>query len=450
MKLVKRALLVALALAMALSAAACGGNGGSGSGSGGGEVKPADTSYIVDGKINNENLIKMMPTQYKGSTIKFYNWYDPYKLEQEGVIIDEFQEKFGVKVEMIYGEYNMYNDYLAGLMATGDAPDVMRMLAPSAAMLQALQPIKNTGFVFDESVWSKYTADTYTVDGVCYGVNLINTSMFIPYLVLYNTDTMKNMGFDDPYELWEKDKWTWDAFASMCRTWVKQGSDYYGCNMWPRSAVASSAGKSFCSFDGKQWKFSDTDKTLTACWQFTLQGIKDRIFGGDRDSVDATDQRTLFAICDGTGVAVSSTNNYMRKLKAKGKFGFAPIPRWKDSEYYVVDDNYLAYGVCKGCANPGPVPYFLAYYLNLDNYNDDGKQYFINDKAAKMMEKLRTEYKRSGEMTLEICKADQKWFPNTMFNECEPGQIATYIETWKPVISRCFDIHNEVLKNLEK
>lgn len=449
MKTVKRALLVVLALAMALSAAACGGNGGSGSGSGNGPSKPADTSYIVDGKINNENLIAMMPKELKGTTIKFYNWYDPYELEQEGTIIDEFQEKFGVKVDLVLAEYQTYNDYLAGLMATGDAPDVMRMLAPSAAMLKALQPLKNSGFIFDESVWHKDTMDFYSVDGIAYGTNLINTAFYNPDVIFYNSATMKEMGYDDPYEMWKKGTWTWDAFNKMCKDWIKQGSDYYGAEMWPRGAVPLSAGKDLVEYDGKNWKLSITDETLLAAWRFTTQGVKDRVFGGLRDTMDASDQKTLFTILDATGLAKSSTNNYFRKIKAKGNLGFAPLPKWKNQEYITVCGEYLAYGFCKGCKNIQAAPYFLAYFMNMDNYVDDGKEYWINQKAADMMATIRT-YPQICEMSLEIGKADQKWFPNDVYNNSEPAQLITYLQSYEPVMQRCLDIHNETVKNVEK
>ena len=79
-----------------------------------------------------------------------------------------------------------------------------------------------------------------------------------PLLITYNRSLCEENGLDDPYELYKKDKWDWDAFMDMMKTFVsnaKDGETRYGINGWFGQAMVQSTGETFVKYDGS--KFSN-------------------------------------------------------------------------------------------------------------------------------------------------------------------------------------------------
>lgn len=307
--ILKKSLLIMLAVAMVLSCAACAGggsnNGGSGTaGAGGVDISKYGAELPV---LDTNAVISNMPSDLKGTTIKFYNWYDPYERE-EGNVIKAFEEATGVKVELVQGgSYENYNAYLAGLMATGDAPDVMRLKQNAPSQLQVLQPIDVTGFDFSDPAWDKTTMDLYSLNGKCYGVNLSYTPFFLPVVCFYNSKVMDEFGYEDPYKLWQKGEWTWDKLKEMCTDWCKQGTDYVGCYLLPFTAVGLTAGVDAVKFENNTYSSNITDATYLNTWKFTLEGVKGNIFGGNESNFELANPTQLFAFMDATAVQTSSS-----------------------------------------------------------------------------------------------------------------------------------------------
>lgn len=50
--------------------------------------------------------------------------------------------------------------------------------------------------------------------------------------VIYNRDTIEELGFDDPAELFEKGEWTWEAFQEMLEAFVDPENGKYGIDGW--------------------------------------------------------------------------------------------------------------------------------------------------------------------------------------------------------------------------
>ena len=154
-KTITRILALALALSMVACLAACGGNTQTGSGSSNGE----GSNFSADNAFDTDAFIASMPSELKGTTIKFLNWYDVDARAAEKANVEAFEAASGVNVEVLKVEWGKaYNDKLAGLVATGDAPDVIRMSAPKMAWMKALQPISNPGYDFSDKAWNDVVA----------------------------------------------------------------------------------------------------------------------------------------------------------------------------------------------------------------------------------------------------------------------------------------------------
>ena len=149
----KKSFAILLVIAMVLTLGACAGDSGNEQ-SGDTGAKNEDIK-LDEYDLDSDAVLAAMPAELKGTTIKFLNWYDPMQREEK-TVIEAFEEKSGIDVEIIIKGYGPeYAASLASMVATGDSPDVIRMLAPKAANLKALQPVSVTGFDFSDKAWDK-------------------------------------------------------------------------------------------------------------------------------------------------------------------------------------------------------------------------------------------------------------------------------------------------------
>lgn len=354
-KTLKRILSVMLVIVLALSVAACG------------------DSY----ELNSEAILKKIPSELKGTTIKFANWYNPDDRGEEGKVIDAFEEMTGIKVEVIQLPYATFVQDVAALVEAGNAPDVVRIKYPSPKRLEYLQPIEEaTGFDFSSKAWDETIKNMYTYNGKCYAVNTVKTPFSSPSFLFYNTATMQARGYEDPFELWKKGEWTWEKFEAMCKDWVAQGDNYYGAYL--NQPVTATTGNDIVMRKGNLVELDITNASAMKTWKYQEDGAANRIFAKDNKGFDENEQTKLFATSDAT--ATQSWSGSFKKTRVKGTLACVPYPTNGNlDEYYLPMQENLGFGVCKGAKNAKAVPYFLAYILDIDNYNLEDKNFFENE-----------------------------------------------------------------------
>ncbi len=437
----KRIIAVILALAMIMCLAACGGNSGKDDdGNKGGAGVTAKDAFDTDG------FIASMPSELRGTTIQFLNWYNPDDRAEEKTVIEAFEAASGINVEVIYTEYgNDYNDKLAGLVATGSAPDVIRMSEPKAGWMKYMQPIVNTGYDFSDKAWNNDVKELYSVNGVQYAANLSYTPFVLFQTIVYHTDTMEEFGFEDPWELYKKGEWTWQKLEEMCKTWIKQGPDYYGVATAHYSMVAETTGVDFVSYDGKQWNMDLYNSELLDIWRYTLENRENRIFVQSTNTTfDAVKHKALFAYTDSTGLELSSIFN--KKIKQRGVFAAAPMPKYEGKDYYAGVTELVGWGVPIGAKNPKAVPYFISWYGNLAKYDLDAL--YVDEQSRAVYEALVQEPNRFISMTSTIFDFDANPFVWYLFNHAASSQITTFIQQQE---YKCLDKltqHNDVLSRM--
>ena len=445
MKPIKRILALALALALSLGLAACGGNGNAENNAnvGGGNSISADDAFDTDA------FIASMPNELKGTTIKFLNWYDPYKFGQEGQVIDAFKTATGINVEMIVAEDGApYAEKLAGLVATGDAPDIYAMEAPSAHFMKYAQPIaKATGYDFTDPAWSTTVKEYYSVDGQLYAANLSYTPFARLYTVVYNKQIMEEFGFSDPWQLYKEGKWTWQEMEKMSAEFIKQGPDYYGIGLTAFDAVATTRGLDFMKYNGKQWELNLYDADVLEAWRWTLEKKSERILVQGTNTVfDAAKPKCLFTISNTAGLEKMSTWN--SKIKKYGNFAAAPMPYFEGTDAYQMISELNAFAVPIGAKNPKAVPYFISYFCNLAKYDVDEYYYDAQSKEV-MMEVLGSE-KKFFNTSSETFRFDANPFAWNLFNNGTAAQISTFIQSMEYRCQDNLNQLNEVLANVQK
>ncbi len=440
-KIIKRTLSVMLALAVVLSLSACGGSTGNGStnaGTTGGNASA--TAFDTDG------FIASMPAELKGTTVKFLNWYNPDDRAAEKANIEAFEQLSGINVEVIAPEYKLYTDKLAGLVATGESPDVIRMSEPRAPWMKTLQPITNTGYDFADKAWNEEVKEIYSVNGVQYAANLSYTPFLIFPTIIYHTDTMEEWGFEDPWELWQKDEWTWEKMDEMSKEWIKQGPDYYGLATVNFEMPAATMGLDFLSYDGSQWNMDLYNADLLDVWKYIVEGREQRYsVQGTNTTFDNVKHKALFSYCDSTGL--ESSSEYGNKLKKRGVWGVAPAPKHADKEYHLSVLELVAWGVPIGAKNPKAVPYFISHYANLDKY--DTNTFFYNEQAKAVFEDMVNQPNRFLAMASTVFDADpDKAVVWSIYNRAPSSQITTYIQEKEYICQDQLRQLNEVLQKM--
>ena len=443
-KTIKRILALALALSMVACLAACGGNTTTGSGSSNSE----GSNFSADNAFDTDAFIASMPSELKGTTIKFLNWYDVDARAAEKANIEAFEAASGVNVEVLNVEWGKaYNDKLAGLVATGDAPDVIRMSAPKMAWMKALQPISNTGYDFSDKAWNEEVKRLYSVDGIQYAANLSYTPFILFSVVAYYTTDMEEFGFEDPWELWKKGEWTWDKMNEMSDQWIKQGADYYGYATVKFDAMPSTAGMDFVAYDGKQWSMNLYESDLISMWTKVIEDREARLsVQGTNTTFGATKHKALFAYVDSTSLEASS--QYHNKMKQRGVWGVAPTPKVAGKDYYVPVTELVAWGVPIGAKNPKAVPYFISWYGNLAKY--DTNAFFYNEQTKALFEDMVSQPNRFLNFSAELFAFDSNPMVWHLYNNAASSQITTFIQQQEYRCQDKLNQMNDVLVNMNK
>ena len=424
---IKRTLALVAVLAIALSAAACGGSKDGGASAGGANL--GEKNNVSEFAIDSDAVLATMPEELKGTTIEFLNWYDP-DAREEKVVIDEFEQKTGITVTYRLVDYSKYINTVSGLISVGETPDVMRVKKAEIGALKLLQPISEaTGFDFSDKAWDKEIMDMYSVNGKCYGANLVYTPFFLPGMIFYNTETMEEMGFEDPYELWKQGKWTWEKLKEMCTTWVNQGTEYTGANLYA-TAWAMTVNADFVKYDGSQYTLDLNNQKAIEKWKWVQEGVKNNLFTNLNDGFDQAQQKLLFSSMDAT--AVQQSSGYFNKTRLRKQLAGVAYPVWEGEKYYLPMMENIAFCIPKAAKNPKAVPYFIAYMANFANYNQGVGEggFFFNEQVKECYLELMTLPNRATALGNEVFSATGEisnayW---NMYFKVDPTQLQTWLQ----------------------
>ena len=448
--ILKRTLALIAVLAIAVSAAACNGNDKGNGGSGAGGNSSVETLNMEEYILDSDAMLATMPEELKGTTIEFLSWYDPDEHEEKDVI-DAFEQKTGITVTYRVVDYQGYVETVSGLISVGETPDVMRVKTAEIGALKLLQPISEaTGYDFSDKAWDKEIMDMYSVNGKCYGTNLVYTPYFLPTLLFYNTKTMEEMGFEDPYELWKQGKWTWGKLKEMCTTWVNQGTEYTGANLWGTAWAATANDADFVKYDGSKFELDLNNQLALDKWKWVQEGVKNNLFTNLNDGFDQAQQKLLFATMSASNVQMST--DYFSKTRRREQLACVAYPVWEDQEYALPFTEHLGFCVPKGAKNAKAVPYFLGYICNFANYNQGVGEggFFYSEQAKECYMELLTISNRArtaGNMVFAYGGAitDSYW---QMFFKVDPTQLQSWLQEREYIFQDSVNLYNADLAKL--
>jgi multiple sugar transport system substrate-binding protein len=151
----------------------------------------------------------------KATEIRYMAWGNPQQLALEESLCREFEQANpGIRVKFLRVPGSAYGNKMIVMLASRTAPDVMRVDHYNFPALvrkdyfHSLDDLiaKDPDFKLSDFLPAAIEEGRY--HGKLYGLNVLFGSI----LVYYNKNLVKQAGLEDPYQLWEQGKWTWDRF----------------------------------------------------------------------------------------------------------------------------------------------------------------------------------------------------------------------------------------------
>lgn len=274
-----------------------------------------------------------------GQAIYWLADYDinPTNNNDRSVALSLFEDVYGGKVQYIQADSNEKFSTLAQRIIAGDPVDMFPYewdAVPNGVykeQYQALDPYFDI-LEMDTELWDDMTdiVDMFEYKDAHY---VVPYTISDPLLITYSRTMMQAEGFDDPYELYEKGKWDWDAMMDMMNSFVSNapsGSTRYGINGWFGQAVIQSTGKTVVSYEDGVFKNNINDPEIEKAELLMEEMATKKLFRPDWVGYFPDDQSTLFFGMANWALGGSNAKNEDADLM------IVPFPKSPDA-----DENYL-------------------------------------------------------------------------------------------------------------
>lgn len=237
-------LLVAFMLVLTACGGGGGGNGASSSPQSSDSATPPASSQAAVESESEPELIDL-----GGRTIKISAWWDDIKGETAGekAALEkraELENEYNIKIEWVNIPFEEYMDkFTASVLAGEPIADITMMelkraLAPAKQGL--LLPLSEfTLETNDINNEQKHVVKLPAIAGTEYAFNTPFASIVGVY---YNRDLFKQLGLQDPQELYNDRQWTWDKFLELAKQATRDTdndgkTDTWGLAGWPDDAA---------------------------------------------------------------------------------------------------------------------------------------------------------------------------------------------------------------------
>ncbi len=453
-----RLLALVLALVMCFGLGACGDKGNTDDGYGdlGGDINYDGT---VSGNVNSDgsfggeisqtsrlDVFKNIPKKLKGTTVTFAHWGDEGGAEYQKVA-KAFTKLTGINVKWQLYAQTTYEADIAKQILAGKGPDII-ILNDKIPQIYSVAAELPEIFNVNDGFWDPRVTEQTKFNGKSYFVN----SYYSPYvptagIVIYNKKIFNDNGLTSPVDYINEGKWTWENFKQCMLDAKKIG--YYGGVLDPY-IMAKTMGPGFMSYDAKTSKLvvnKDSEAMLKSL-KFYAECREEGLVGN-----------YLIAQYPAGNIAMLTTdayaikrNGYLKDMSASD-YGAVRMP----DSYEGKACNYggvgiRAYGVAKNAKNPDGAYYFLRYFLDVDNCNNDAN-IFGNKEMQKFYSQTVLKAYRENDLKMyamggPLAMIDLDWTHSQIFKELRiqsSQQMAVELEKIMNTFQNAVDESNKKL-----
>jgi len=311
--------------------------------------------------------------------------------------IEDYQKKYGGKVNIVYSDWNNWQNKIIARMAAGDPIDVIFggvSTFPSHFTRGLVQPLDKYVDLNAPYLNKRAMDYAFKYNGRYYLASQKGSN--VPWLVIYNKDLMLEEGIDEeemPLALYKKGRWNWDTFAALAKKLTadtnKDGKiDRYGVNFWAATALVYSNGVAFVSVDKSgKGKLNFDNAALQRALNFYKKGAKEGWLARDWDiTVSGLKKRQ-------TVMLVAPQYKFDQdKREVEDELEAAPLPLGPDNKSGLYPFDADGYGIMKGSKNPVGAGKFINLLLesvqkNHDDVNAKNRPKYLVDFVNKLAEK---------------------------------------------------------------
>lgn len=330
------------------------------------DLDPETRAYIKDVAMKDENL----NGELENKTIK---WLATWDINPDGtgknvpVDLAVFQERYGGNVKYYPVSYDERYEKLAQYINSGEGIDffsgsdmdafpkgaIKEMFVPVDDYIDFSSPIwEEVKDVNDSFIWNDkhyMTAVSVSGDGCA---------------VIYNKNTIAEIGFEDPAVLLEKGQWTWDTFEQMLDSFVDNDNQKYGIDgWWFEGAFVQTTGVPAIELENGKLvnNLAEPSMERVQNWLYKLSAnghiaIGSKNYGWTEHPEYIGEGKLLFYPC-GLWKLYSAPENW--KTVFGEDIGFVPMPKDPQADNYYIPAGIDSYLFVKNGDNPEGVAKFL-------------------------------------------------------------------------------------------
>ena len=346
-----------------------GGPTSSGSNPSGGSDTPTQTGDYVVNLLTQKELDAL-----RGSTVKFAATIRPED-DNTQYVIDSFEKKYGIKVEIVFVEFDTYIQDMQGLIANGQSPDVGRSNGDFPACVAYLDSLDHAKIdQKNDSIWNQTTFARSTFNGQPYMCDTYGCYWTELDICIYRKSLLDAAGCPTPQELAKEGKWTWDSFMEIARQCTKKMGAPAGAIFTNELALHMGGGNVF-KFENEKI-VSGIDANTTAVVKKFAEVWKEGILNAQSTTGIA---QGITAIGTGHAWSLRKDGDIAAQKAPLADIGFYYLPAYTEGGETPATGIFRGWGVVRGSKNPAAAGVFLRHYLDVENY--DTENAFINEDA---------------------------------------------------------------------
>ena len=255
---------------------------------------------------------------------------------------------------------------------------------PNGVTKDQYQPLDDYLDLSDD-IWSDMTdvIDMFQYKGKHY---VVPYCLSDPLLLTYSRSMCEENGLDDPYELYKKDKWNWDAFTDMMKTFVGNAGDgetRYGINGWFGQAMVQSTGEAFVTYDGTKFANNISSPAIERAEDTMEEIMNQKLYDPTWYGYLPDDNSTLFfGMADWALGASNVKHDPDPEMNDDGfveenDLMIVPFPVDPEADQYYLNCNFAAKMLVKGSDKGDAVAAYIKcerMAAMIDEYQDAAKE----------------------------------------------------------------------------
>ena len=352
MKDIKFILAGIAALTLTLSAASCDDN----------NEKTESSEPVVQQEISTEPVTESPEERAKNKTI---TWAADFSLvspdgQESSAALSLFRDYYDGEINYVHINDEDKYATLEYLLNCGDPIDMFpydEMTVPKGVTMELFDPLDPYFDVLgvDEGLWEDMmgAADALQYDGAHY---VMPYDVSAPQLIMYSRKLVKKEKLDDPYELYLKGEWDWNAMMNMMSAFVSNPEaegKRYGIAGEFGKAMLTSSGSTVVKYENGKFTNNIKDKALAKAEKLMKKISDENLYNRNWYEYYPNDNQTLFYAMGDWALGMTNAKN------AKKDIMIVPFPKNPDAEEHYISCDYNARMLVKWSANPEAVAAYI-------------------------------------------------------------------------------------------